>query len=153
MFAVSGNRLGFFAAIAAGALIALGVLFGAPLFVPSLLRLSGRLVKRWGTVAALAARNAERNPRRATATATALMLAVGLIVTLQVATASTRLTMLDEIERRNPVDVAVSWFGTDGAPAPVPEAVQQPARDGTGGDRLGAALCRGRRGHRQQRHL
>jgi putative ABC transport system permease protein len=123
VFAVSGNRLGFFAAVAAGALIALGVLFGAPLFVPGLLRLTGRLVKRWGTVAALAARNAERNPRRATATATALMLAVGLIVTLQVATASTRLTMLDEIERRNPVDVAVSWFGTDGAPAPVPEAV------------------------------
>jgi putative ABC transport system permease protein len=124
VFAVSGDRLGFFAAVAAGALIALGVLFGAPLFVPTLLRLTGGLVKRLGTVAALAAGNAERNPRRATATATALMLAVGLIVTLQVGTASTRLTMLDEIERRNPVDIAVSWLGADGTLAPIPEAVR-----------------------------
>ena len=124
VFAVSGNSYGFFGAVAAGAMISLGVLFGAPLFVPGLLRLTGRLVKRFGTVAALAAGNAERNPRRGTATATALMLAVGLIVTLQVATASIRLTLLDEIERRSPVDIGITWTDTEGKPAPIPEAAR-----------------------------
>ncbi len=124
VFGVSGNSYGFLGAVGAGALISLGVLFGAPLFVPGLLRLTGRLVKRWGTVAALAARNAERNPRRATATATALMLAVGLIVTLQVATSSVRLTMLDEIERQSPVDIGVIWSSEGDQPAPIPAAVR-----------------------------
>ncbi len=124
VFAISGNPYGFFGAVAAGAMISLGVLFGAPLFVPGLLRFSGRLVKRFGTVAALAAGNAERNPRRATATSTALMLAVGLIVTLQVATASIRLTLLDEIERRSPVDIGIAWAAADGRPASIPDAVR-----------------------------
>ncbi len=96
-------------AIGAGALIAAGVLFGAPLFVPPLLRASGVVVKKFGTVARLAADNAERNPRRATATATALMLAIGLMVTLQVATASLRATVLDQLQKHYPVDVQVAW--------------------------------------------
>ncbi len=98
-------------AIAGSALLALGVLFGAPLFVPWLLRGLGGLVAPLGITSRLAAQNAVRNPRRAAATATALMLAVGLIVTLQVGTASVRATMLEEIDQRRPVDAAVSTWG------------------------------------------
>jgi putative ABC transport system permease protein len=109
-----------FIAIGAGALISLGVLFGGPLFVPGLLTLSGRLFRWTGTVPRLAADNAERNPRRATATATALMLAVGLVVTLQVATASIRLTVLDELSAHYPVDLQVIWPDESGAPGSIP---------------------------------
>ena len=110
-------------AIAAGALISVAVLFGGPLFVPSLLKASGRLFRWTGTVPRLAAGNAERNPRRATATATALMLAVGLMVTLQVATASVRLTVLDEIAAHYPVDLQVVWPAADGDLGSIPTAV------------------------------
>ncbi len=98
-------------AIAGSALVAIGVLFGAPLFVPGLLRLVGLLVRGFGVTPRLAAQNAVRNPRRASTTATALMLAVGLIVTLQVGTASARATMLDQIDRQRPVDISVSTWG------------------------------------------
>lgn len=98
-------------AIAGSALVAIGVLFGAPLFVPGLLRLVGLGVRRFGVTPRLAAQNAVRNPRRASTTATALMLAVGLIVTLQVGTASARATMLDEIDQQRPVDISVSGYG------------------------------------------
>jgi putative ABC transport system permease protein len=111
-------------AIGAGALIASAVLFGGPLFVPGLLRASGTLVRRFGPVARLSANNAERNPRRATATATALMLAIGLMVTLQVATASLRATVLDQIEGHFPVDLQISWAGLDNhAPTSIPAEV------------------------------
>jgi len=111
-------------AIGAATLISLGVLFGGPLFVPGLLRLVGRLVRRFGTVPLLAANNTERNPRRATATATALMLAVGLVVTMQVTTASIRASILGELEVRFPVDVQVAWTDADGNPTAVPEDVR-----------------------------
>ena len=115
----------FFVAIAAGALLALGVLFGSPLFVPGLLKVSGRGLRAGGPVATLAADNAERNPRRAAATATALMLAIGLMVTLQVATASVRATTLGELEHRFPVDLAVSWTDETGGPATITDAAKQ----------------------------
>jgi putative ABC transport system permease protein len=106
-------------AIGAGMLISAGVLFGAPLFVPGLLWLTGKLLRPFGAVPRLAADNAERNPRRAAATATALMLAIGLMVTLQVATASLRATVLDELEQHYPVDLQVAWGGYD-APVSIP---------------------------------
>jgi putative ABC transport system permease protein len=102
-------------AIGGSALVALGVLFGAPLFVPWLLRGMGALVAPLGVTSRLAAQNSVRNPRRAAATATALMLAVGLIVTLQVGTASVRTSMLSEIDQRRPVDAAVSTWGYEAA--------------------------------------
>ena len=109
-------------AIGAGALISAGVLFGGPLFVPSLLTVTGLAVRRFGTVSRLAADNAERNPRRATATATALMLAIGLMVTLQVSTASIRATVLDHLQRHYPVDVQVAWTSGDEVLKPIPVA-------------------------------
>lgn len=107
-------------AIGAGALISTGVLFGGPLYVPPLLKLTGQLFRWTSPVARLAADNAERNPRRATATATALMLAVGLIVTLQVATASIRSTVLDQLEAHYPVDLQVAWGGESGEAVTIP---------------------------------
>ena len=105
-------------AIAGSGLLALGVLFGAPLFVPVLLRGFGSLIAPAGVTARLAAQNSVRNPRRAAATATALMLAVGLIVTLQVGTASVQATMLNQIDERRPVDAAVySWGYGQSVPA------------------------------------
>jgi putative ABC transport system permease protein len=115
----------FFVAIAAGALLALGILFGAPLFVPALLKAAGRGLRGAGPVANLAADNAERNPRRAAATATALMLAIGLMVTLQVATASMKATTLAEIQEHYPIDVSVTWLTEEGQPATIPEATRQ----------------------------
>ncbi|MFT4217901.1 MAG: FtsX-like permease family protein [Micropruina sp.] len=108
-----GTGLAFAIAIVGSALAALGVLFGAPLFVPALLRGVGAVVGRLGVTARLAAQNAVRNPRRASTTATALMLAVGLIVTLQVATASVRTSLLNQIDQRRPVDVAVSTWNVE----------------------------------------
>ena len=106
-----GHQQALLIAIGASILVALGVLFAAPLFVPLLLRAAGAGVRGFGVTARLAAQNAVRNPRRASSTATALMLAVGLIVTLQVATASIRVNVLDKIDEQRPVDVAVSTWG------------------------------------------
>ena len=108
-----GSGSALLIAIGGSALVALGVLFGAPLFVPGLLRLVGTVVRRFGVTPRLAAQNAVRNPRRASTTATALMLAVGLIVTLQVGTASARASMLEEIDRQRPVDISVSGWGAE----------------------------------------
>lgn len=98
-------------AVAGAGLISLAVLFGAPLFIPAVLRAMGALFGLGGATPRLAASNAARNPRRASATATALMLACGLIVTLQVGTATAERTVLAELAARYPVDVAVSSYG------------------------------------------
>ena len=121
-------------AIGAGALLSIGVLFGGPLFVPALLKLAGRAFRWTGAVPRLAADNAERNPRRATATATALMLAVGLMVTLQVATASVRLTVLDELSAHYPVDLQVHWTQDSGEPAQIPADTSGQLAKATGVD-------------------
>lgn len=113
-------------AIVGSALVALGVLFGAPLYVPWLLRGLGALIAPFGVTSRLAAQNAVRNPRRAAATATALMLAVGLIVTLQVGTASVRASILAEIDQRRPVDAAVATWGYEATvPAELREQLAQ----------------------------
>lgn len=124
VFALSGDGWGFAGAIAAGVLLSLAVLLGAPLFVPGLLHATGSLLRGAGPVPRLAAANAQRNPRRATATATALMLAVGLIVTLQVGSASIRDTMLAQIEAANPIDLSVTWTDPGQAgPGRIPSSV------------------------------
>ncbi|MEA4945566.1 MAG: FtsX-like permease family protein [Propionicimonas sp.] len=128
-------------AIAGSALLALGVLFGAPLFVPRLLRGLGSLVAPLGVTPRLAAQNSVRNPRRAAATATALMLAVGLIVTLQVGTASVRASLLSEIDQRRPVDAAVHAWGLEAAvPADLrAQLAQVPGVDGVASLSVGTA--------------
>lgn len=103
-------------AVGGALLLSLGVLLGAPLFVPGVIKVLGAIIGRFGSTARLASSNAQRNPARAAATATALMLAVGLIVTLQVGTATARASLLDAVATRYPVDVSISQTST-GDPA------------------------------------
>lgn len=98
-------------AVVAGALISIGVLAGSPLFVPVLLAGLSHFSTRGGPVVRMAVANCRRNPGRAAATVTALMLAVGLVVTLQVGTATSKASMLLALDQRFPVDVAVSGQG------------------------------------------
>lgn len=95
-------------AVVSAAFIAIAVLAAAPLYVSGLIRLAGALTGRTGPTARMATLNASRNPNRAAATAVALMLAMGLIVTLQVGTSSTRTSMQRLITEQYPVDVTVS---------------------------------------------
>ena len=93
---------------AAGALVlSIGVLGSASLFVPTLVRAIGTLVDRVHPVIRLATLNTRRNPRRVGATATALMLAVGLIVTVQVATRQAEASALQRLDARYPVDLGL----------------------------------------------
>ena len=101
-----------FYAIPAGILLTIAVLGGAPFYVAPLLRLAGKLFGRLGPTTRLAFTNAARNPQRAAATATALMLAVGLIVTLQVALATTRTSGMQAINESYPTDLAVTFEGS-----------------------------------------
>ena len=114
-------------AIGGAMLVSLGVLFGAPLFVPGLLRGVGALVARLGTVAGIAVKNTTRDPARAAGTATALMLAVGLIVTLQVGASSIQSTVHDKISSRYPIDFWVEAYDPmgDGTVSSLPEDTRQ----------------------------
>jgi len=112
----TGLTLGL--AAAGCVLVAVGILFGARLFVPGVFRGVAGILGRCGTTARLAAKNIVRNPRRTTATATALMLAVGLIVTLQATMASLRESIIDVVAGSMPVDLYVS-----AGDAPVPDSV------------------------------
>jgi ABC-type lipoprotein release transport system permease subunit len=96
--ALQSPRNTVFYAICGAVLLSVGILFGAPLFVPLLLRPVGLVAGLFGPLPRLAARNLIRNPRRVSATSAALMLTVGLIVTLQVGTASVRQTILSRAD-------------------------------------------------------
>ncbi|AQP51392.1 ABC transporter permease [Tessaracoccus flavescens] len=95
-------------AIGAGIAFTIAVLGAAPLYVAPLLRLLARVFGPIGPTTRLALTNAARNPRRAASTATALMLAVGLIVTLQVALATSRSSGMEAIDRQYPIDLTIS---------------------------------------------
>lgn len=94
-------------AVAGAAITAVGVLALAVVVVPALLRGVGLLARRGGPTARLAAANLVRNPGRSAATCTALMLAVGLIVTLQVGSATVGATLDDALDAKFPVDLVV----------------------------------------------
>ncbi|MDR2929918.1 MAG: ABC transporter permease [Propionibacteriaceae bacterium] len=110
-------------AVAAAACLAIGVLFGARLFVPRILAALGLIVAHWGSIGSIATKNVIRDPRRAAATATALMLAVGLITTLQVGSASVTRTVTDKLEAEFPVALSVVSLAPTNAPAPIPASV------------------------------
>lgn len=95
-------------AIAGSAVLAVGILALAPIFLPGVLKLFGAISSRCGTTARIAAANTIRNPGRAAATCTALMLGVGLIVTLQVGAGSVRSTMNSALSSEFPVDVTIT---------------------------------------------
>ena len=109
-------------AVVGSAVLAVGILAGAPIFLPRILRGLGRAAGRFGITSRLAAVNLVRNPARAAATCTALMLGVGLIVTMQVGAASVKTTLNDSLNVEFPVDVILSTGGGPLSPA-VPTAL------------------------------
>ena len=112
-------------AVASSAVLAVGILFGARLFVPHLLKAAGRLVRGFGPAGSAAAKNVVRDPARAAATSTALMLAVGLIITLQVGAASIGMTIEKKAEIEFPVDLYVASFPDAEGNLELPRDLQQ----------------------------
>ncbi|MDR1851631.1 MAG: FtsX-like permease family protein [Propionibacteriaceae bacterium] len=114
-------------------LAAIALLFAAPIYLPWILKLVGVLVRPFGPTARLAAKNVQRNPRRASATASALMLAIGLIVTLQVGVASSRDSLLDFVKTQAPVDITLIGQVSDNddqyALESVPGEIRQEVKD------------------------
>ncbi|MFD2083061.1 FtsX-like permease family protein [Actinopolymorpha cephalotaxi] len=103
---------GFMAALAigigGGLLSFVGILLGAPLLVPALVRLLGALTGRFGgPPARLAVGNAVRNPRRTAATAAALLVGVTLIAMMSVGAASVQKSFNASLDSRYPLDLSV----------------------------------------------
>ena len=118
-------------AIGSAILLSIAVLAAAPLYVPSLIKLFGLVIRPFGPTARLSTSNAVRNPSRTSLTAVALMLAVGLSMTLQIGTATMRSTGDRMIEEHFPVDMQISTLPPlDEEPAP--DGEQSPANAQSG---------------------
>ncbi|MET9019770.1 ABC transporter permease [Actinopolymorpha sp. NPDC004070] len=105
--------------IGGGLLSFVGILLGAPLLVPALVRLLGALTGRFGgPPARLAVGNAVRNPRRTAATAAALLVGVTLIAMMSVGAASVQSSFHASLDSRYPLDLSV-----DVATGALPDAV------------------------------
>jgi putative ABC transport system permease protein len=102
----NGNpALGTVIGIAGGTVTFAGVILCASVIVPLVARLLGTVTERLGGVPArVAATNAIRNPRRTTATAIALVIGVTLVTMMAVGAESLRMTLLDQVVARVPVD-------------------------------------------------
>lgn len=100
--------LALVAGIGGGLLSFLGVLFGAPILVPGLVRLLGGVTGRLGGVPGrLAVGNAVRNPRRTAATSVALLVGVTLISMMTVGAGSVQGTLHQTLDTEYPLDLAV----------------------------------------------
>ncbi|MGW5359158.1 ABC transporter permease [Actinopolymorpha pittospori] len=96
-----------------GLLSFLGILFGAPILVPALVRLLGGISGRLGGVPGrLAVGNAVRNPRRTAATSAALLVGVTLISMMTVGAASVQGTLHQTLDTQYPLDLAVDGGST-----------------------------------------
>lgn len=138
LFGASSTRT-LLTAVAGAALVSLGVLFGAPLFVPGLLRAVGALVGKAGVTANTAVKNTTRDPGRSSATATALMLAVGLIVTLQVGASTMQTTVEAKIASAYPVGL---WVESMDLGSSIPTTTQHQLATAAGITRSLALNCR-----------
>ena len=125
------NQASIPVAIGSAILLSIAVLAAAPLYVPSLIKLFGLVIRPFGPTARLSTSNAVRNPSRTSLTAVALMLAVGLSMTLQIGTATMRSTGDRMIEEHFPVDMQISTLPPlDEEPAP--DGEQSPANAQSG---------------------
>lgn len=87
----------------------IGVLLGAVVLVPALVRVVGVIPRRLaGIPGDLAVENAVRNPSRAAATSSALLVGVTLITMMSVAAVSAQGAISDYLAARYPVDAQVS---------------------------------------------
>ncbi|MDU4677471.1 MAG: FtsX-like permease family protein [Cutibacterium granulosum] len=125
------NQASIPVAIGSAIFLSIAVLAAAPLYVPSLIKLFGLVIRPFGPTARLSTSNAVRNPSRTSLTAVALMLAVGLSMTLQIGTATMRSTGDRMIEEHFPVDMQISTLPPlDEEPAP--DGEQSPANAQSG---------------------
>ncbi|NQX25814.1 FtsX-like permease family protein [Microbacteriaceae bacterium VKM Ac-2854] len=83
------TSLGVLLGLAGGMISFTGVVLGAPVFLPPLMRLLGRMLGR-GPVPALAAANAVRNPARSSRAVVGLVIGVTLVTMFAVATETFR---------------------------------------------------------------
>ena len=134
-------------AIGSAILLSIAVLAAAPLYVPSLIKLFGLVIRPFGPTARLSTSNAVRNPSRTSLTAVALMLAVGLSMTLQIGTATMRSTGDRMIEEHFPVDMQISALPPmDDEPAPDGEQSTADAESGSSTPDATAGTSNGKAG-------
>ncbi|MEA5656706.1 ABC transporter permease, partial [Cutibacterium granulosum] len=134
-------------AIGSAILLSIAVLAAAPLYVPSLIKLFGLVIRPFGPTARLSTSNAVRNPSRTSLTAVALMLAVGLSMTLQIGTATMRSTGDRMIEEHFPVDMQISTLPPmDDEPAPDGEQSTADAESGSSTPDATAGTSNGKAG-------
>lgn len=86
------NAAGVLIGFVGGAVSFTGVIIGAPVFLPPMMRLLGRMLGR-GPVPALAAANAVRNPARSSRAVVGLVIGVTLVTMFSVATETFRTIM------------------------------------------------------------
>lgn len=114
-------------AIPGGMVSFVGILLGAVVLVPALVRVAGVLPRRLaGVPADLAVENAVRNPARAAATTSALLVGVTLITMMSVAAMSAQGAITDYLSARYPVDAQITADGT-GLTSAVVESVSRTA--------------------------
>lgn len=99
------TRFGLAVAVPAAIVSFLGVLLGAALVIPWLVRGAGSTIAWTSVPARLAALNATRNPRRTAATAAALLVGVTLVTMMVVGVESVRTSVTDRIDEKRPVDL------------------------------------------------
>lgn len=132
-----GEAEGLLPALAGGMVSFVGILVGAPLVVPSVVGLGGRIAGLAGGVATrTATANATRNPRRTATTSAALLIGVTLVTTLVTGAEISRVSLTQMLDETFPVDLSVTAAdlaeGRDGSSAGIaPEAVR--AVEGTAG--------------------
>ncbi|MBO0925271.1 ABC transporter permease [Cellulomonas sp. zg-ZUI199] len=90
-----------------GATSFVGLLVGAPLWIPPIVSAVGRPVSAISASARLAAANTVRNPRRTAATSTALVIGVTLVVMMSTGAVSAQAALAQEMDERSPVDLMV----------------------------------------------
>ncbi|MCC2335719.1 ABC transporter permease [Cellulomonas wangsupingiae] len=100
-------------AVLGGATSFVGLLVGAPLWIPAVVSAVGRPVAAISTTARLAAANTVRNPRRTSATSTALVIGVTLVMMMSTGAVSAQASLAREMDERAPVDLVATRI--DGA--------------------------------------
>ncbi|KAA0235272.1 MAG: FtsX-like permease family protein [Actinobacteria bacterium] len=140
-----GNAIQF---VGLGALVTfIGVALLAPVLAsPFVKGVGGLIAKLRGTPAALAEKNALRNPRRTSATASALMIGVGLVGFITIFAASTKASIDKTIDDAFTGDLVVAsgTFGFGGLPPEVADEIAAlPEIDLVSGMRFGPARVDG----------
>ena len=95
-------------AVLGGAASFVGLLVGAPLWIPAVVSAVGRPVAAISTTARLAAANTVRNPRRTSATSTALVIGVTLVMMMSTGAVSAQASLARELDERAPVDLVAT---------------------------------------------